>query len=155
MDGLRSDADVFYVNVATPALIVVADARDPTSISRSFAIPVGGPHGLDLDRETCRLFCACNSAQLVTLGADTGGIQNQVPLSAAPDVIFHNPGLNHLYVAIGDPGVIDVIDTDAMKRVESIATERGAHTIAFETTRNKVYAFLPESHRAAVYLDVE
>jgi hypothetical protein len=32
-------------------------------------------------------------------------------------------------------------------------TEQGAHTIAFDAARNKVYAFLPQTHRAAVYVD--
>jgi hypothetical protein len=34
-----------------------------------------------------------------------------------------------------------------------IATEKDAHTIGFDADRNKVYAFLPQTHRAAVYVD--
>ena len=40
-----------------------------------------------------------------------------------------------------------------MQRIEVVATEKGAHTIGFDADRNKVYAFLPQTHRAAVYLD--
>jgi hypothetical protein len=29
----------------------------------------------------------------------------------------------------------------------------GAHTLGFDADRNKVYAFLPKTHRAAVYVD--
>ena len=36
-----------------------------------------------------------------------------------------------------------------MRRLASVPTERGAHTIGFDAARNTVYAFLPESHRAA------
>jgi DNA-binding beta-propeller fold protein YncE len=68
-------------------------------------------------------------------------------------VIFFNRVLRHLYVAIGDPGVVDVFDTDVMERIETVQTERGAHTLGFDAERNKVYAFLPETHRAAVYTD--
>ena len=64
-----------------------------------------------------------------------------------------NAALKHLYVAIGDPGVIDVFDTQAMRRIETVTTEKGAHTIAFDAERNKVYAFLPQTHRAAVHVD--
>lgn len=146
-------AQVFYVNVATPPQIVVVDAGDPLSVSRSMAVPSQGPHGLDLDLDNRRLFCACDDAQLVTIDADTGSVQQQLALSGAPDVIFYNASLHHLYVAIGEPGVIDVIDTEAMRRLESVPTEMGAHTIAFDARRSKVYAFLPETHRAAVYMD--
>ena len=68
-------------------------------------------------------------------------------------MIFLNATLGHLYVAIGDPGVIDVFATRDMQHLETIATEEGAHTIACDAARNKVYAFLPHTHRAAVYID--
>jgi hypothetical protein len=57
-------------------------------------------------------------------------------------------------VAIGDPGVIDVIDVKTMRREEVVATERGAHTLALDRKRSKIYAFLPQSHRAAVFHDI-
>lgn len=71
--------------------------------------------------------------------------------SGEPDVIFFNAQLGHLYVAIGDPGLIDVVDTEAMGLIETIKTEAGAHTIGFDAQRNNIYAFLPGTHRAAVY----
>lgn len=147
------EADVFYVNVAAPAQIVVIESAAPTAISRGIDVPVEGPHGLDLDLASRRLFCACDGAQLLTLAADTGAILNHLPLSGAPDVIFFNPSLHHLYVAIGDPGVIDVVDTERMVRLESVQTEKGAHTIAYDSGSDRVYAFLPATHRAAVYVD--
>jgi len=49
--------------------------------------------------------------------------------------------------------VIDVFDTQTMRRIETVATEKGAHTIAFDAARNKVYAFLPQTHRGSVYVD--
>jgi hypothetical protein len=85
--------------------------------------------------------------------AASGRVLGDVRLSGAPDVIFLNPRLGHLYVAIGDPGVIDVIDIAAMRREEVVPTESGAHTLALDRKRNKVYAFLPRSHRAAVFVD--
>ena len=61
--------------------------------------------------------------------------------------------LRHLYVAIGDPGVVDVFDTDRLKRIETVQTEPGANTLGFDAVRNKVYSFLPKTHRAGVYVD--
>jgi hypothetical protein len=40
-----------------------------------------------------------------------------------------------------------------MRREEVVTTEAGAHTLALNRKRNKVYAFLPQSHRAAVFVD--
>ncbi|MBI3391908.1 MAG: YncE family protein [Nitrospirae bacterium] len=145
--------DVFFVNIADPARIVVIPGEDPVRIVAAYDVPATGPHGLDLDPERGRLFCACDAARLVCLDADSGQVLDELELSGAPDVVFLNRALAHLYVAIGDPGLIDVIDTRAWQRIESIPTEKGAHTLGFDPDRNKVYAFLPGTHRAAVYRD--
>jgi hypothetical protein len=68
-----------------------------------------------------------------------------------PDVIFFNRQRRHLYVAVGDPGVIDVFDTTSMKCLGRVATEQGAHTTAFPLSGDSLIAFLPASHRAALY----
>src|SRR5882672_6363309 len=44
--------ELFYVNIAQPAEIVVVDPRQPDKIARSFSVPHAGPHGLDLDGAT-------------------------------------------------------------------------------------------------------
>jgi hypothetical protein len=68
-------------------------------------------------------------------------------------VIFLHPQWSRLYVAVGDPGVIDVVDIGTMRREQVVSTEAGAHTLALDRKRKKVYAFLPKSHRAAVFVD--
>jgi DNA-binding beta-propeller fold protein YncE len=143
----------FYVNIAEPAVIIAVSAATPTEVFRRFSIPVSGPHGMDIDHPSARLFCACDSAKLVTLNIRTGIVLNVSDISGTPDVIFFNPTAQHLYVAVGDPGVIDVFDTQTMTRIATIPTERGAHTLAFDAKQQKVYAFLPETHRTAVYVD--
>jgi DNA-binding beta-propeller fold protein YncE len=146
-------AQVFYVNIADPAQIMVVAADAPAEVARTIGIPVPGPHGLDFDPELRHLFCACDAKQLVIVEADSGKVLKQVELGGSPDVIFFNRALRHLYVAIGDPGVVDVFDTDEMMRLETIHTEPGAHTLGFDAERNKLYAFFAKTHRAAVYAD--
>jgi DNA-binding beta-propeller fold protein YncE len=143
----------FYVNIMDPPQIVVVDSADPMRVAQTFPMTVAGPHGLDLDPTTGRLFCACDGKALLVVDSRSGVIRSTHALSGEPDVVFFNATLRHLYVAIGDPGVIDVFETGTMRRLESVPTERGAHTIGFDATRNTVYAFLPDTHRAAVYRD--
>jgi hypothetical protein len=73
------------------------------------------------------------------------------PLSGVPDVVWFNRQRQQVYVAIGDPGTIDVFDTVTMERIGSVATEKGAHTTALSPIGDRVWAFLPATHRAAVY----
>jgi len=143
----------FYVNIADPPQIVVVDSADPTRVADSFPMPAMGPHGLDLDPTTRHLFCACDGKVLLVVDSRSGAVQSEHAISGVPDVIFLNAAFKHLYVAIGDPGVIDVFDSRTLRRLESVPTERGAHTIGFDAVRNTVYAFLPDTHRAGVYQD--
>ena len=143
----------FYVNVADPPQIVVVDSADPTRIVDAFPMPAVGPHGLSFDPTTRRLFCACDGKTLLVVDARSGAVRSAHAISGVPDVVFFSPAFRHLYVAIGEPGVIDVFDTETMRLLESVPTERGAHTIGFDAVRNTVYAFLPDTHRAAVYRD--
>jgi DNA-binding beta-propeller fold protein YncE len=145
------DAERFYVNIADPALIVIVDANKPTEVAATYGVPATGPHGLDLDLKTHRLFCACDAGRLITLDALSGKVLSDLELSGTPDVVFFNPVRRQLYVAAGNPGAIDIFDTVRMTRLGRVETEPGAHTIAFAPSGDRVYAFLPQTHRAAVY----
>lgn len=146
-------SDAFHVNVADPPQIIVVESGDPVRIRRVVGIPHAGPHGLDIDVTGRRLFCACDAGVLVAVDADTGKRLESHSIAGVPDVIFFNPGLSRLYVAIGDPGLIEVFDTGPLARLETITTEAGTHTLSFDARRNIVCAFLPATHRAAVYED--
>ena len=147
------ESDAFHVNIADPPQIIVVESADPVRIRRHVAIPYAGPHGLDIDVVGRRLFCACDAGALVAVDADTGKLLETHSIGGVPDVVFFNRRLTRLYVAIGEPGVVEVFDTTRLRRLETVATEAGAHTLSFDATRNIICAFLPQSHRAAVYED--
>ena len=146
-------SDAFHVNIADPPQIVVVDSGDPVRIRRVIPVAHAGPHGLDIDVTGRRLFCACDAGVLAAVDADTGKALETHPIAGVPDVVFFNAALSRLYVAIGDPGLIEVFDTARLARRETVLTEPGAHTLSFDATRSIVCAFLPQTHRAAVYED--
>ena len=145
------EEDLFFVNIMEPSEIVVVDPRQPDRIARTIAVPHAGAHGLDYDPATGRLFCACDAGVLVTLDAASGKFLDEKPLSGVPDVVFFNRQRRQLYVAVGDPGVIDVYSTAPMARLATIETEPGAHTTALSPAGDWLCAFLPRSHRAAIF----
>lgn len=146
-----AQAGLFYVNVMDPAVIAVIDAAKPDRLAHMLAVPAAGPHGLDFDPDTRRLFCACDAARLFALDAGSGKILAEAPLSGTPDVIWFNRARRQLYVAVGDPGVIDVFDTRTLTNIGRLETERGAHTTALARTGDRLYVFQPQTHRAAIY----
>jgi DNA-binding beta-propeller fold protein YncE len=135
-------------NIQKPAEIVVLDSAD-LRVVRSFKIPVAGPHGLAIAGK--RLFCAADGGALVALDRDNGAVLGSVTLPGEPDVVMHDSALARLYVAIGSPGVVSVIDEQRLEMLETVKTESGAHTIAWNPDSRSLYAFLPGSGGAAVF----
>jgi YVTN family beta-propeller protein len=143
-------SDRFFVNIADPASIVVVAGGEPTRVSATIPIPAAGPHGLEVD-ESGLLYCACDAPRLFVLAPPSFEVVADVPLGGSPDAIFLDQELRRLYVAIGDPGLIEVFELGRVTRIGDVETERGAHTISLDPDRHRIYAFLPGTHRAALF----
>jgi sugar lactone lactonase YvrE len=143
-----AERDRVYANVCDPAQILVLHPATGAT-ERTFDVPCDGPHGLWLDRG--RLFCAADGGALVVLDRDGGEVLRTLPLPGVPDVVVHDPAGRRLYVAIGDPGVVCSFDSERIEPLETIATEPGAHTLAWEPDGRSLYVFCPGSCGAAVY----
>src|SRR6266487_4082706 len=73
-----------------------------------------------------------------------------VSIAGEPDAIWYSSATDRLYVAIGDPGLVQVIDGNTLSVVDELKTEKGAHTTAFDGQRSRLYVFLPISCQALV-----
>jgi DNA-binding beta-propeller fold protein YncE len=143
----------FLVNVREPACVVVL-AADTGYTTAQWPVSSAGPHGLDLDPADGRAFVACDGGMVVALDLETGHEQARVAIPGVPDAIWYNAPRQRLYVAIGDPGVVAIVNTRTMTVEEEVRTEVGAHTTAFDAARQRLYVFLPQTCRAAVYEEV-
>jgi DNA-binding beta-propeller fold protein YncE len=143
-------SDRFLVNIREPASVVSLDGSSGQIVG-TWPISSSGPHGLDLDREGRRAFVACDGGQAIVVDLTTGHELASIAISGAPDAIWFNPTRKHLYVGVGDPGLIDVVDTEHARVVDSMTTEAGAKTSAFDGKRQRLYVFLPQSCAAAVF----
>jgi len=142
--------DRFLVNIADPARVVVLSA-DTLTPAPPLPVAHQGPHGLALDDATGRLFVACDSEDLAVLDRVSGAVLHTLPIAGPPDVLWLNASRQRLYIAMGSPGVVQVLDTRTMTLVEAVKTEEGAHTLTFDEDRQRLYIFLPRSGRAVLY----
>jgi|SRR5581483_737119 len=142
--------DQVFANIQQPAHIAVLDANT-MELTRAISVPAAGPHGLAISDG--RLFCAADGGEFVVLHRETGAVQGVVELSGEPDVIMHDRTLARLYIAVGDPGVVHVVDEHRLLMLETVPTETGAHTIGWNPGARTLYAFLPSSEGAAVFVD--
>jgi DNA-binding beta-propeller fold protein YncE len=145
-----ASTDQVFVNIQKPAEISVLDAKTLQLIG-GLHVPAAGPHGLALSGDY--LYCAADAGELVALHRETGEVQGTVKLAGEPDVIMHDPARGRLYVAVGDPGVVHVVDERTFRMLEVVPTEAGAHTIGWSPDTMALYAFLPASQGAAVFVD--
>ena len=141
------------VNVREPAGVAIL-ASENLSQKAFLPISIAGPHGLDIDDRNGLAYVACDGGAVVVLDASTGHEEAVVPIGGGPDVIWLNADQHRLYCAIGKPGIIEVIDTQKTIVDEKVNTEEGVHTFTFDKKRQKLYAFLPKSCRAAVYKEI-
>lgn len=149
-------ADRFLVAIREPVCLAVLSA-DPFTQIAQFPIGSPGPHGMDLDEEGCQAFVACDGKMVVSLDRADGRERGRGAIFGAPDAVFHNHRLHRLSVALAHLGTLDaelgainVVNTHTMKVEEQITTEAGAHTLAYDSLRQRLYVFL-SSCRVAVY----
>lgn len=142
--------DRYLVNIKDPAVVVAMDARSGT-ITATWPISAGGPHGLDIDEAGRRLFVTCDSGTAVVLDLTNGREIASVAIAGGADVTWYNSALGRLYVAIPKPGVVDVVDCRVMRIAERVNTEPGTRGSAFDPDRQRLYVFLAKSGQIAVY----
>jgi DNA-binding beta-propeller fold protein YncE len=144
------EKDRFLVNVRDPPEVAILSASNGEQID---AIPISGkgPHGMAQDENQKRIFVACDSAELISIDSESGREISKVAISGPPDVLWLNAARNLLYCACGEPGAIDVVDTSKLSVIERVKTEAGAHTFTFDTDRQNLYSFYPNSCCAATF----
>ncbi|MDE1821712.1 MAG: YncE family protein [Euryarchaeota archaeon] len=146
-DSLSSS---FLLNIREPSALLSLRSMDLATAS-STPIPAEGPHGLAIDAQARRAFVAADDAQLVVLSLATSQVERTLPLTGPPDVVWHDLRTHRLYVAVGEPGKVDVFDTLTFKRVDTVDTQRGCHTSAIDPKRGYFYAFLPQQSALQVF----
>jgi DNA-binding beta-propeller fold protein YncE len=144
------ERDRVYANIRDPAEIAVIDCEQ-AKVDRSFPVPSAGPHGLWLDGDW--LFCAADGGAVVVLDRDSGEFLASLPLPGVPDVVMLDTDHGRLYVAVGDPGVVCSFDSRRLEPLETVTTDKDAHTMGWDPDSRSLYVFCPASSGAAIYED--
>jgi DNA-binding beta-propeller fold protein YncE len=142
----------FLVLIRDPPAVVALDPRSG-EVEAPRILNASGPHGVDVDEQTGTVYVACDSGVVLALDPKTLAEKARVRIAGEPDIAWFNPRRSYLYVALHKPGAIAVIDTNRMEVVQTVKTEEGAGTLAFDNSRQRLYTFLPKACQAAVYTE--
>ena len=117
---------------------------DPRSLKVTAVWPVGGceePSGLALDAAGARLFPVCDNKLMAEVDATSGRVLGSAPIGAGVDAAAYDPGLSLAFASCGE-GVLSVVKPGAagsLEVVQSLATRRGARTLALDERSHRVF----------------
>jgi DNA-binding beta-propeller fold protein YncE len=136
-------AGVVYVNVEDTAEILAFDASSLAVKGRWPLAPCEEPTGLAIDPASKRLFAGCGNRLLAVVNTAGGKLLGVVPIGEGCDAVTFDPGTGLVYASNGD-GTLSVVKEAApgsYGAVETVATKKGARTMALDTTTHRI--FLP------------
>ena len=130
-----------YCNIEDKNAVVVIDTKTH-KITDTWALAPGEePTGLAMELAQNRLFVGCHNQLLVVLDSATGKVRTSVPIGQGVDATAFDAGTQLVFASCGDGTVtIAHVDTpDKLTVVQTLATERGARTMALDSTTHKIY----------------
>lgn len=143
-------SDQYLVNIRSADVVVVVDPESG-QVRSTWNVSSAGPHGMDLDRIAHHVFIGCEDGHLVVLDSNSGTQLGSIEIAGNPDAIWFNPVSGHVYLAMGEPGVVQVVDTGDLAIIETVETGPGAHTLALDVKRQQLYVFRPSTCSVLAY----
>jgi YVTN family beta-propeller protein len=130
-----------YVNIEDKNKISVINVNT-LKVSQSWPIAPGDePSGLALDNKNHRLFSVCGNKMMIVTNAETGKIVATLPIGDRCDGVAFDPTYNRAYSSNGEGTitVVQEVDANTFKILETIQTQPGARTIAVDKTTHHLY----------------
>ena len=143
-------SDRYLVNIRSAGVVVVIDPESG-EVQGTWNVSCRGPHGIDLDRDADHVFIGCEDGHLLMLESNSGMQLGSVEIAGNPDAIWFNPVPGHIYLAIGEPGVVQVVRAKDLAIIETVDTGPGAHTLALDVKRQQLYVFRPSTCSVLAY----
>lgn len=130
-----------YVNIEDKSLINVINTTT-LKVEQHWPIAPGEePSGLALDNKNHRLFSVCGNKLMVVTDAETGKIITTLPIGDRCDGVTFDPKYLRAYSSNGDGTitVVQEVDANSFKVLETIQTQLGARTITLNKTTHHLY----------------
>lgn len=130
-----------FVNIEDKSVINVFNTKDFKVIHHWPIAPGEEPSGLALDNETHRLFSVCSNKLMVVTDAESGKVVATLPIGDRCDGVAFDPAKKLAYSSNGEGTitVVQEINANTFKVIETIKTLPGARTIAVDLITHHLY----------------
>lgn len=139
--AVSDNAGRIFVNIEDTAEIAVIDVRSDKLLARWPLKGCEEPTGLALDRANARLFSVCQNKLMVVTASADGHRVAELAIGAHPDAVAYDPASATVFSSNGE-GTLSVIgqrDADHYETVQTVATSKGARTMALDPASKRIY----------------
>jgi DNA-binding beta-propeller fold protein YncE len=130
-----------FCNIEDKNEVAVIDTKTHTVTATWSLAPGQEPTGIAFDAANHRLFVGCHNKLMEMLDSDTGKIVASVPIGAGVDACAFDDTTHLAFASCGN-GTLTIAKEetpDKLTVVQTLATERGARTMALDPTTHRVY----------------
>lgn len=130
-----------YVNLEDKNSVAVIDPMKLSVVSVWPLKVCEEPSGLALDAAHGRLFPVCDNKVMPVLDTSSGKVLGTARIGEGPDAAAFDPGTGLAFASCGE-GKLTVVRAGPSGRpevVESVATQRGARTMALDLAKHRVF----------------
>ena len=146
-EGAASDGKgKIFVNNEGKSTIQVIDVRAMNVLASWPLAPCEGPTGIAYDRATNRIFSGCGKTSVV-LDPASGKVVATIANGDGVDALGWDASEKLIYIPAGRDSNVTVVHEDSPNQysvIATVATMRGAKTIAVDPVRHVAYLFQPE-----------
>jgi len=130
-----------YCNIEDKSELVELDTGTHAVVNTWPIAPGEEASGLDIDVAHHRLFIGCHNKLMLMMDSTSGKVLGSVPIGESVDANAFDPGTQLAFSSNGD-GTVTIAHEDAPDKltvVQSLATERGARTMALDLSSHRIY----------------
>jgi DNA-binding beta-propeller fold protein YncE len=140
--AVANDEGEIFVNIETePGQLAVIDARK-LAVKSVWPLPnCDSPSGLAIDKAHKRLFSVCDNKVMVVTDAVSGAQVAKISIGEGPDAAAYDAQRSLVFSSNGD-GSLSVIhqqSPDSYMAERSVATKRGARTMALDLKSGAIF----------------
>jgi YVTN family beta-propeller protein len=134
-----------YVNIETKNSIAKLDAKTKTVVTEWPLTGCESPSGMAIDTAGHRLFSVCDGKKMAVTDYLSGKVIANPEIGNSPDAAGYDAKRGLAFSSNGD-GTLTVINAKdpGYKEVQTLATQKGARTMAFDSGNGRVYLVTAE-----------
>ena len=135
-----------YCNIEDKSEVVAIDTKSHAVVNTWPIAPGEEASGMAIDLAHHRLFLGCGNQMMIMMDSSNGHVAGSVPIGTGVDANAFDPGTQLAFSSNGE-GTVTIVHEDTADKLivaQTLATQRGARTMALDPLTHKIYLAVAE-----------